>query len=73
MEFSSLAFFLRRRSLEKEHFGEHFVRVWEETVKYKRLIEWVADKGAVERGVKSSLEKARKPGIKGKKGARTVN
>ena len=29
--------------------------------------------GAVERGVKSSLKKAHKPWIRGKKGAQTVN
>ena len=29
--------------------------------------------GAVERGVKSGLEKAHKPWIRGKKGAQTVN
>ena len=39
-----------------------------------QTVNWEAGKeGAVERGVNSSLKKAHKPWIRGKKGAQTVN
>ena len=44
-----------------------------QTVKCKPWTERVAEKGAVETGVKSSLKKVHKPWIRGKKGAQTVN
>ena len=57
-----------KESLDSRNHSSKARKPWRQTMNWEG-----GGEGAVERGVKSSLKKAHKPWIRGKKGAQTVN